>query len=160
MVLGFLRPADQDRPVAIEPGVRALDDPAAGAGAGFASECLLLLAAGADVRGEAELAGERVDLAVLVGAVEAEPLRTSPGRLGTLDRDRLDRRPGKQVIVTVRAVVGYPDRDAATLGEKAPFRPLLALSVGFGPVRSPPSGAFVIAPSIASHAQSIPSRSS
>ena len=108
--------------------------------------------------GEAELAAELVDLAVVVGGVEAEALRTPPGRPGALDRDRLDRRPGEQVVVAVRAVVGYPDRDSVTLGEDAPFRPLLALSVGFGPVWSPPSGALVIAPSIASHSQSIPLR--
>ena len=110
--------------------------------------------------GEAELAGELVDLVVFVGTVEAEALWTPPGRLGTLDRDRLDRRSGEQVVVAVRARVGYPDRDAATLGEEAPFRPLLALSVGFGLVFGPPSGALVIAPSIASHSQSIPLHSS
>ena len=112
------------------------------------------------MRGEAELARELVDLALFVGAVEAEALRAPPAGFGTLDRDRLDRRPGKQVVVAVRARVGYPDRDAATLGEKAPFRPFLALSVGFGPVLPPPSGALVIAPSIASHSHSIPCRSS
>lgn len=160
MVLGFLRPTDQDRPVAVEPGVGAFDDPAAGAEAGLGCQQPLLVAAGADVCGEAELARELVDLVLVVGAVQTEALRPSPGRLGTLDRDRLDRRSGEQVVVTVRARVGYPDRDAATLGEEAPFRPLLALSVGLGPVLSPPSGALVIAPSIASHSQSIPSRSS
>ena len=160
MVLGFLRPADQDRSIAVEPGVGSLDDPAAGAEAGLAGKRLLLLAAGADVRGEAELARQFVDLIVFVGAVEAEALRAPPGRPGTLDRDRLDRGPGKQVIVSVGAFVGYPDRDAATLGEDAPFRPLLALSVGFGPVRPPPSGALVIAPSIASHSHWIPCLSS
>ena len=112
------------------------------------------------MRGEAELVRELVDLVVVVGTVEAEALRTVPGRLWTLDRDRLDRRSGEQVVVAISALVGYPDRDAATLGEKAPLRPLLALSVGFGPVWPPPSGALVIAPSIASHSHSIPVRSS
>jgi hypothetical protein len=36
VVLGFLRPADQERAVAVEPGVAGLDDPAAGAPAGSA----------------------------------------------------------------------------------------------------------------------------
>ena len=134
----------------------SFDDPASGAEAGLAGERLLLFAAGADVRGEAELARELGDLVVLVGRVEAQSLRARPGRFGPLDRDRLDRRSSKQVVVAVGACVGYPDRDAATLGEEAPFRPFLALSVGFGPVLAPPSGAFVIAPSIASHSHSIP----
>ena len=110
------------------------------------------------MRGEAELAGELAHLVVVVGRVEAETLRTSPGRLGTFDRDRFDRRPGEQMIVAVGAFAGYPDRDAATLGEKRSFRPLFALSVGFGPVWAPPRGALVIAPSIASHSHSIPVR--
>ena len=54
----------------------AFDDPAAGAEAGLAGERLLLFAARADVRGEAELAGELVHLVVVVGRVEAETLRT------------------------------------------------------------------------------------
>ena len=58
--------------------------------------------------------------------------------------------------MAVGAVVREPDRDARSLGEDRPFRPLLALSVGFGPVLGPPSGALVIAPSIASQDQSIP----
>ena len=138
--------------------MRALDDPAAGAEAGLMGERLLFFATRADVRGEAELAGEFLHLVVVVGRVEAETLRTAPGRLGTRDRDRLDRRPGKEMIVSVGALVGYPDRDAATLGEERSFRPLFALSVGFGPVWPPPSGALVIAPSIASHSHSIPVR--
>jgi hypothetical protein len=160
VVLGFLRPSDQDCSVAVEPGVGAFDDPAASAEAGFLRECPLLFAAGADVGGEAELTRELVDLVLLVGAIEAETLWTSSAGPGTIDRDRLDRRSGEQVVVAVRARVGYPDRDAATLGEKAPLRPFLALSVGLGPVLPPPSGALVIAPSIANHSQSIPSRSS
>jgi hypothetical protein len=112
------------------------------------------------VRGEAELAGERAHLVVVVRRVEAEALRPLLGRPGAFDRDRLDRRPGKQMVVAIGALVGYPERDAAALGEDAPFRPLFALSVGFGPVWPPPSGALVIAPSIASHSHSIPARSS
>jgi hypothetical protein len=71
VVLGFLRPADQDRSVAVEPGVGALDDPAAGTEAGLALERLRLVAATADVRGERELRRELTHLAVVVAAVEA-----------------------------------------------------------------------------------------
>ena len=58
--------------------------------------------------------------------------------------------------MAVGAVVRQPDRDPRSLAENRTFRPFLALSVGFGPVFGPPSGALVIAPSAASHAQSIP----
>ena len=58
--------------------------------------------------------------------------------------------------MAVGTVVRQPDRDPCRLAENRTFRPLLALSVGFGPVFRPPSGALVIAPSAASQAQSIP----
>ncbi len=56
----------------------------------------------------------------------------------------------------VGAVMRQPERDPACLAEKRTFRPLFARPVGFGPVLAPPNGAFVIAPSQASQAQSIP----
>ena len=154
--VGAFLPADEDAAEAVEPGVGALDDPAAGAEAGLAGECFLLLAAGADVGGERELLAELAYLAVVVGSVETEPLRPLGGRLGPLDRDRLDRLPGELVVVQVRARRRDPERDALTLGEQRSFRPFLALSVGLGPVREPPSGALPIAPSSANHSHSIP----
>ena len=112
------------------------------------------------MRREAKLVRELAHLAVVVGGVEAEAVRLLVGRGGPFYRDRLERRAGEEVVVTVGALVGDPDRDALALGEERSFRPLFALSVGLGPVWLPPSGAFVIAPSIASHSQSIPLRSS
>src|SRR5947209_16560276 len=93
---------------------------------------------------------------VVVAAIQAQPLRRLLGRLGPLDRDRVERRLEQLQIVAVGAVVRQPDRDPARLAQKRTLRPLLALSVGFGPVFSPPSGALLIAPSAASHSQSIP----
>ena len=154
--VGAFLPADEDAAEAIEPGVGALDDPAAGAEAGFAFECLGFLAAAADVGGERELVAEVAHLVVVVALVEAQPLRLLPRRLWPLDRDALDRGAGELEVVQVRARRRDPERDALALGEQAPLRPFLALSVGLGPVREPPSGALPIAPSIASHSHSIP----
>ena len=158
--VGAFLPADEDASETVEPGVGALDNPAACAEAGFALERLCFFSAAADVGGERELLGEFADLLVVVGGVEAQPLRPLPGRLGACDRDRLDRLAGELVVVQVRARRRDPDRDALALGEEAAFRPFLALSVGFGPVLAPPSGALPIAPSIASHSHSIPNWSS
>ncbi len=58
--------------------------------------------------------------------------------------------------MAVGAVMRQPDRDPARLAEKRTFRPPFALSVGFGPVASPPNGAFPVAPSHDNQAQSIP----
>ena len=58
--------------------------------------------------------------------------------------------------MAVGAVMRQPERDPARVAENRTFRPLFALSVGFGPVFAPPKGAFPIAPSAARNAQSIP----
>ena len=97
-VCAFL-PAGEDAPEAIEPGVGAFDDPAAGAEAGLAFDRLGLFATAADVGGESELAGELTDLVVVVGGIEAQPLGLLAGRCGPFDRDRLDRLPGELVVV-------------------------------------------------------------
>ena len=154
--VGAFLPAGEDATEAIQPGVRALDDPAARSEAGLALERPRFLAAAANVRGEAELFEQLAHLVVVVAAVEAEPLRLLGCRLGPLDRDRLDRRACQLEVVAVRARRADPDRDALALGEQRSFRPFLALSVGFGPVSSPPSGALPSAPSSASHSHSIP----
>ena len=156
MIVGVFRPADQDRAVAVEPGVGALDDPAAGTEAGLTLERLRLFATAADVSGECELIAELAYLVVVVAAIEAQPLRPLARWLWALDRDRLDRVAGELEVVQVRARRRDPERDALTLGEERSFRPFLALSVGLGPVSSPPKGALPSAPSIASHSHSIP----
>ena len=138
----------------------AFDDPAACAEAGLALDRLRLFVAAADVGGERELLGEAADLLVVVGGIEAEALRKLRCWLGPLNRDALERVAGELVVVQVRARWRDPDRDALTLGEERSFRPFLALSVGLGPVSSPPRGAFPSAPSIASHSHSIPYLSS
>jgi hypothetical protein len=158
--VGPFLPADEDASEALEPGLRSLDDPATGAEASLAFERLRFLAARADVGGEAELCHELVDLGEVVALVQAEPLRPLRGGLGPLDRDRLDRGPAELEVVQIRAGRLDAERDALTLAEEAPFRPFLALSVGFGPVAAPPSGALPSAPSIASHSHSIPFASS
>jgi hypothetical protein len=116
--VGAFLPAAEDAAEAIQPGVGALDDPAAGAEAGLALDRLRLLGAAADVGGEGELLGELADLLVVLGGVEAECLRSLRRRLGPLDRDALDGGAGERVVVQVRARWRDPDRDAVTLGEE------------------------------------------
>jgi len=87
VVLFFLRPADQERPVAVEPGVAGLHDPAAGAPARGVQLVLDLVSAGADVRCELALIHQLAHERVVVAAVEAQSLRPPLTRLGPLDRD-------------------------------------------------------------------------
>jgi hypothetical protein len=75
VVLGFLRPADQERAVAVEPGVAGFDDPASCAPSRSGSFELELVGAAADVGGVTAAGGEVVDPEVGVAAVQAEALR-------------------------------------------------------------------------------------
>jgi hypothetical protein len=75
VVVGFLRPADQEGAVAVEPGVARLDDPAPGAPSRCGSFEFELLSAATDVGGVAAAGRELVDPRVGVAAVEAEGLR-------------------------------------------------------------------------------------
>ncbi len=97
--VGAFLPAGEDAAEAIQPGVGALDDPAAGAEAGLVLDRVRFFAAAADVGGEPELLGELAHLVVVVAAVKAEPLRSPPGRLGPRDRDRLDRGAAELEVV-------------------------------------------------------------
>ena len=77
--VGAFLPAGEDPTKAVEPGVGALDDPAAGAEAGLALDRLRLFAAGANVAGEGELGGQFVHLRIVVALVQAEALWTLVG---------------------------------------------------------------------------------
>jgi hypothetical protein len=140
--------------------VGALHDPAAGAGVGIASLLLALLAARADVGDEAEPLDQLPSRRGVVALVETEVLRRLAGRLGSLDRDRGDGLLYELLVVQVGAGGRDPERDARRVAEDRLLRPLFALSVGFGPVSSPPSGALPCAPSSASHSQLMPFNSS
>src|SRR5438270_6416374 len=137
-----------------------LDDPPSRAPTGNNRLVGDLLAASADMRRQ-PIAGEQLaDFAVVIRPVKAQALGSCALRCGALDRDRVKRALQQLVIVAVRAGVIEPDRDACGLREYRALRPLLALSVGFGPVSGPPSGALLIAPSAARNDQSIPTCSS
>ena len=131
VVLVLLGPADEDRAIAVQPGVAGLDDPASRAPAGGAELVLDLLAAGADVRGQLVVIDQLANFGVVVGLVQADALRLLFGRRRALDRDRVQRAPQQLVVVAVRALVIEPDRDARALREDRAFGPFLALSVGF-----------------------------
>ena len=92
VVLRFLRPADQERPVAVQPGVAGLDNPATRAPAWGVQLASDFLAAAADVRGEAVLVGELVHPRVVVAAVKVECLWPFRRWLGPRDRNGVKRR--------------------------------------------------------------------
>jgi hypothetical protein len=117
VVFVFVRPTDEDSAVAVEPTVARFDDPTSGAPAGSPDLLGDLFAAGADVRGQFIVGDEVTDFGVVVGPVKAEALRRFGCRLGTLDRDRVERALQEEVVVAVGALVLEPDRDSLRLGE-------------------------------------------
>ena len=137
-----------------------LDDPPACAPSGHELLVGDLLAARADMRRQPIVGQQLADFAVVVGPIKTQALRSFALRFRALDRDRVKRRLQQLVIVAVRAGVIEPDRDPCGVREDRALRPLLALSVGFGPVFGPPNGALLIAPSAARNDQSIPTCSS
>src|SRR5215210_7173807 len=141
VVGGLFVPADQDGAEAVQPGVRALHHPAPG----FGSRAALgadLLAAGAQVQGEAELLGQGARLVVVEALVEAEVLRAATRRPGASDRDRAEGSAHQLVVIAVRPVDRRPERDAAAVGEQRTLDPALApvggVGAGFSPRRAGP----------------------
>ncbi len=74
VVLGLLGPPDQQGAVAVDPGVDALNDPAAGPFPVLAAQLADLLATAAHVRRERELTEEFAHELVVVGLVQAHAL--------------------------------------------------------------------------------------
>jgi hypothetical protein len=149
VVLGAFLPADEQTAKAVEPGVGALNDPAPGAIADLAGERPDLLAASTQMKREAELGGQLAHLGVVVAFVEAKALRMCLAGHRSRDDDAFQRRPRQLVIVAVGARDADGYGDAGGVSKERAFRPLLARSVGFGPVAAPPRGALVMAPSSA-----------
>jgi hypothetical protein len=75
VVLVLLGPADEDRAVAVQPGVARLSHPAACLPLWVVFLVVDLFAAGTDVGGEQVFLGELARLAVVVGLIQAQPLR-------------------------------------------------------------------------------------
>src|SRR5919112_6164840 len=132
----LLGPADEDGTESVEPGVRALHHPAPGLGPGVTLGPDLL-AARAQVQGEAELRGEGARLGVVEALVEAEVLWPTARRLGPLDRDGLEGGAHQLVVVAVGPVDRRPERHAAAVGQHRALHPALApvrrVGAGFPP---------------------------
>jgi len=71
--------------------VAGLDDPAPGTPVGVVFSGFGLFAAGADVWPQPKVSEQVADLLVVVGLVQTSALRRVLGRLGPVDRDRLER---------------------------------------------------------------------
>src|ERR687894_805885 len=116
--------------------MRTLHHPAPGLGPGVTLGADLL-AARAQVQGEAELLGERARFVVVETLVQAEVLGPTACRFGPLDRDGLQRPPHQLVVVAVGPVDRRPEGHAAAVGQHQALHPALAavrrVAAGFSP---------------------------
>ena len=97
---GLLAPTDQDGAEAVEPGMGALDDPAARFGPGLALG-LPLFAPGAQMQGEGKLLGQFPWLAIVIALIQTQVLWGVPARAGPGQRDRLQGLTHQRMIVAV-----------------------------------------------------------
>lgn len=116
VVLGFLVVADEERTTLLQPGDRALDDPAPSRMLLEARLVEPLLADPADVGEVARPVAGGFAGRVVVGLVEAEVLGEPTG-IGALDDDCLDRLREQLGVVDVGALDRSPERAAVLLDD-------------------------------------------
>src|SRR4051812_8015191 len=134
VVLDLFLPTDQNPAESIHPTVSPLHHPATGLEPRLPLQRLGLLASGPHMRREAELPDQLPGVVVVVTLVQTHPLRFLLRRLGTLDRDALQRRFGQLLVMPIGALDGQSYRDSVGFRQQAPLRPLLA------PIRRVPPG--------------------
>jgi len=160
VILWLFIPTNKESAKAIHPRMRPFHHASACFEPRLPLDRLGFFPAWANVSRKAEFAQDVTHLLVVVAVVETHPLRLRLGRLRTLDDDALDGRVDQLHVMTVRSLNRQADWDSMPLREQAAFHAALAAVGGIGAGFSPPRGALVIAPSIASQSQSIPHNSS
>jgi hypothetical protein len=160
VVAGFFVPADQYPSEAIHPTLRALHAPPSGFATGFLLACLGLFPPCPDVGGDATLCQKVPYLILGIAFGQTPALGRLYGGSGPLDGDTLHGLARPLAIMTVRAVDGQADGHVRTVGAEAALGAARAAVRGVLAHLFPPRGAWVIAPSMASHSQAMPCKAS
>jgi hypothetical protein len=124
VVRRFLLPPHENPAVAVQPGVNALDNPAARAIS--AAALRLFFAARADVWRIASPAGRAANGSGVVPFVAAEMLLAPASRSWASNGDTIERRLDESLIMHIGASNRHADRHAASVGEHRPFHPKFA----------------------------------
>ena len=106
VIAGLLRPANEQRAVAVEPGVAGLHNPASGAPSRDVQLVFDLLASGADMGDKPVGADEFPGLLVVVGLVQADALRPIGGGPRPLYGEGIEGSFKELVVVAVGSGVG------------------------------------------------------
>ncbi len=133
IVLRLLAPPDQNPAKTVHPAMRTLHDPTPRFPTSPPLDLLGLLAAGLDVRREAEVRQDLSDLVLVIPLIQAQALRLLGAGLGALDGDALQGCRGQLHVVAVGPVHGQPDRDAVALDQQAALDALLGTVGGIFP---------------------------
>ncbi len=140
----LLLPSNEEPTESVHPRVSALDDPSTGSSAEKLSLLLRPLSAPTDVALEPVGVTDLLHFQEIVPLVEADPL-ASPSR--RCEGARIECTLDQLAIVAIRRGNEHAQRNPPPVN-RLRLTPDFPRSVGLGPVRSPPSGAFVIVPSI------------
>src|SRR3954449_3430731 len=91
VALGLLLPANEQSSEAVDPGMHALDYPAARLIVGMVGRCLTFFAAAPDMGGQVVVVGDLPGAVIVVALVQAQVQRLVSERLRTLDRHGVER---------------------------------------------------------------------
>src|SRR6516225_9820693 len=140
VILWLLVPADQNASEPIHPAMGAFHDPATRLGASAALQLFHLLAARADMTGEAKLLNKGTHLVIVIAFVHAHSLRLFRRRSGPLDGDTFESLLNHFHIVAVGSIHGDAHRYALGFDEHAPLDPSLGPVGRVFPRLFPPRG--------------------
>ena len=104
----------------------------------------------------AKLCNDCINFIANITCIHAQMLLVLFCWLWTLDEHTFKCLLHKFAIVSISSSNGDTERYAICVCQETSLRPFFALSVGLAPVSSPPSGDFVIAPSIDCHFHLMP----
>lgn len=151
-----LFPANQNPTKSVQPAMGTLHDPASSLETSLLPDRSGFFATAADVRRKAKRLDQCSNLVVVIAFVQAHSLRGALCRRRSSGRKGFERRTHQLHVMTVGSVDGHSQRNALGIGQQAALDALLAAIRRVGTrFFEPARGALVMAPSIASHDQSI-----
>src|SRR5919199_4876846 len=155
-IFRFLRPAEEDIPETVHPGVRSLHHPPSRLPPRIIFHTLCLSSPRSNMGNEVKSPEQHTHFIKVVSFIEAHAMPFLLCRLRSFDRNAFEGFSRHLEIIPVRSVDGTPIGTPCPSVSRLRFAPCFARSVGFGPLFSPPSGAFLITPSIEQKLQSMP----
>ena len=132
-IFRFLRPADEDTPETVHPGVRSLHHPPSRLPPRILFPTLCLFSPRSNRGNEVKSPEQPTHFLKVVSFIEAHALPFLLCRLRSFDRNAFDGLFRHPEIIPVRSVDGNANRDTLSFREQAPFCPLFWAVSGIRP---------------------------